>query len=165
METLQIQNHFKLSIVDLKSKEIKINAQDNIINAEAIARGDAYKLEINYENKQTNSLLLISLLSKSETSSKSAVIFTEPICFDSDFAKLLIREALMVAWEIGYNVAFAYSANSIFLACGFKEVDTIFPLYNYELPLLCAELSWNGIEKIPRDLVFPLSFNPYKILS
>jgi len=165
METLQIQNHFKLSIVDLKSKEIKINAQDNIINAEAIARGDAYKLEINYGNKQTNSLLLISLLSKSKTSSKPAVIFTEPICSDDDFAKLLIREALMISWEIGYDVAFANSTNKIFLASGFKESEKIFALYNYELPLLCAELSWNGIEKIQEDLVFPLSFNPYKILS
>jgi len=163
METLQINDRVEVRFqenANFRSKKLNNNAKFFIDFQEKSG-----KLELHEGQELMGQILLFPLFSNSENNSKKAVWFSDLQYSGFQDARLLIKEALMICWELDFQVAFVNTDNQLYLNSGFEKSTKIFPFYNQEHPLLHAELTWNGMENIPNDLIFPLNINPFKILS
>ena len=164
METLQINKQYKVKTSICSSIGIEQNPILKL-NYSSNNREKAFKLELFSGKNLSGQILIIQLNSKTRENSFRAVFFSGLKYSGFREAQHIIKEALMVSWELGFVVAFSNTDIHVFHNSGFEKVSKIFPFYNYELPLLCYELSWNGMNKIPENLLFPKNLNPYKILS
>lgn len=77
----------------------------------------------------------------------NAVIIKYFMCENNYAATRLIKEGLMLSWELGYAAAFASNYVSLLKTLGFKRVDPSITYINAEnKPLWGYELNWNGFE-------------------
>jgi len=114
-----------------------------------------------YRNTHLSGHIVIKPLdSVSNPSDKQAGFLTDLFYSSPEEGKLLIKEALMRSWELGYRVAFTSIGDSIYLKSGFRKIARKFThSFNTNLPLLYSELVWNGIKLISDDLIFPKKNN------
>lgn len=164
METLQINSQFKLNILADSVSGIIQNC-DSGLNASANRYDNTLKLELNRGTERVAHLVLTPLISKSGNKNNRAIMFKDLKYCGFQYADIIIKEALMLSWEMGYEVAFTNTEIPMFVKSGFEKVSRIFTFYEYQQPLYFSELTWNGMNNIPFDLVFPSNINPFKILS
>jgi hypothetical protein len=127
-------------------------AADNLRNA----RKEVMLIESYTGNELTGHLLVTPLFSRSRPTKNQAVFFSNLFYSTNREAVLLIREAEMCSWEMKYHVAFALNTCSFYFENGFhKNTNNAFPEYNREIPLIYSELSWNGMDLLSEDLIFP----------
>jgi hypothetical protein len=106
----------------------------------------------------TGHLLILPLFSKSKPSEKQAVLFSNLTYANHIEAKKIIAEGLMCAWEMGYHVAFTQNLESIIVKSGFIHPEkSHLKLNSVQSQLHYYELSWDGMHKIPDDLIFPIT--------
>jgi len=80
---------------------------------------------------------------------------------DMDVAELLIKEAIMSAWESGFHAVFSFENHLKLKKAGFAPVRKDFfsiGLSNYDA--IGMELSWNGFKIITKDLILPRVYLP-----
>ena len=84
-----------------------------------------------------------------------------------DTTELLIREAMMCAWETGYHVIFSFNSFQGLKKAGFVPIKegAFFALNIKNCQVFGAELSWNGFEIINKDLVMPKVYLPTEIVA
>ena len=113
-----------------------------------------------YEGTMINGhAILIPVISKSQAEMKQAVYFAAIAYNNHETARLLIKEALMFSWETGYLTAFAPDNDRAFSDCGFERCHRhVFSGDESHANLLYSNLSWDGINTIADDLIFPESF-------
>jgi hypothetical protein len=164
METLQINKQFKLNILTDYAFGI-IQNPDLGLNAPNLRCDKSLKIELNRGKEIIARLVLTPLISKLGHENHRAIMFEYLNYSGLRAANFIIKEALMLSWEMGYEVAFANTDIPLFVKSGFEKVSKIFTCYNNQQPLFYSELTWNGMKNIPCDLVFPSNINLFKILT
>ena len=116
------------------------------------------------EDKFKASVKIVPLFSISKPLEKQAALFTNLSFKNNEVCQEFIKEALKLSWEMGFKVALATEYQNEYTKSGFQQVERIFHGYKKQYPLLYFELSWDGINKISGDIIFPLNNKPLIIL-
>lgn len=160
MNTAQINSQIRVKPRFINNRKEIINFTDRNQHVLFRNRQEAILIESYTEAELTGHLLILPLFSKSRSNKKQGVLMANIDYKSKEEAGLLIREALMCSWELGYHVAFALYQSNLFTENGFNKVPkTQFPAYHFEVPLLYSELSWEGMKQISADLIFPYLLN------
>ena len=106
------------------------------------------------------SLNISPLFSKSNPKNKQAVLFSKLSFTDLVMMKTLMKEALMLSWEMDYKVAFTSNDFEVYSRVGFQKVQIPLILAGSSSPVYYFDLAWDGIKKLPSDIVFPQKINP-----
>ena len=150
-EQFRIKHRSLLNSADI-SRFNKV-AVDNFRNA----RKEVILIESYTGNELTGHLLVTPLFSRTKPAENQAVFLSNLFYSTNKEADSLIREAKMCSWEMEYHVAFALNTCSFYFENGFhKNTNNAFPLYCKEAPLIYSELSWDGINVLSGDLIFPM---------
>lgn len=76
-----------------------------------------------------------------------ALLLEQLICTNEKAEQYLVKESLMLAWEIGYSALFTHLQNDIFNRLEFESINTCSYELNIQNPeALGISLSWNGLE-------------------
>jgi hypothetical protein len=117
-------------------------------------------LQMFNHGKRTGSIKIQPLYSRSKPKEKHAVLFSEITCSNLIARKTLIKEALMVSWEMDYKVAFVLFDIEIYCQAGFRRSENFGIISNGTFSAYFFDLAREGIKKIPADIEFPLCIEP-----
>ena len=80
---------------------------------------------------------------------------------ETDVAEILVREAMMCAWEVGYHALFSFENHPRLIKVGFQPAKKEYFSINLDKYKVSGiELSWNGFEIINKDLILPKTYLP-----
>lgn len=117
---------------------------------------------VGYQNKKVEGhILLFPLTSRRNIGAENAALITGIWCKNEELTHLLIKEAIMCAWESGFDAIFCLENNKNLLRHGFELIENnFFAIDTSEYATYGMELSWNGFQLIPDDLTIPKAFLP-----
>ena len=157
---MQISEKYQIKSRFLFVQENTGDTEQNHTFAKQAFSKESFLIESFSDGKLSGHILILPLFSKSKPHTKQAVLFSDLSYSTISEAKSLIREGLMCSWEIGYKVAITTQCTDIFKVTGFSELPSnIFFSQTISKNFGIIELSWDGIKKLSKDLIFPSSHN------
>jgi len=111
---------------------------------------------ISQTDGQVNGYLQLIPLQETGKNPSKVLLIGHMILPEGDEGKALLKEASMCAWEMGYRAIVTFDAQKELFIEGFYEIDhPVFSNLSENTPVYGRDLSWKGIEKTKKNLVFP----------
>jgi hypothetical protein len=131
--------------------------ESNKIEIQNLKTNEIILLRSYMGNHTTGYIIFLPVSSTSKPTKKQAVLLAGLSYSNRETSIVLIREGLMVSWELDYQVAFAPDADPLFYESGFEKNSRNFFQKNENAhPVLTSEISWDGMKSISNDLIYPL---------
>jgi hypothetical protein len=147
------------NILDFHRKQIRISQPAYL--KRSLESQSGLSIVAYQSDKVVGHILLLPLTSQRDATLEEAAILEGIWCIDKEILDLLIKEAIMCAWEYGFHAIFSFENNIQLKKTGFVKTKKDFFAMNVSgYTILGMELSWNGFKKIPHDLTIPVAFLP-----
>ncbi len=110
-----------------------------------------------YEGKKLlGHILVMPLSSQQNIDMEEAAVIAGIWADEANVAEMLVREAMMSAWESGFHALFSLENYPRIRKVGFKPVNTGYFASNLNLQEIWGvELSWDGLNIIRKGLTLP----------
>jgi predicted N-acetyltransferase YhbS len=108
------------------------------------------------EEKLLGHILVMPLSSQQNIEVEEAAVIAGIWTDEANVAEILVREAMMCAWESGFHALFSLENYPRIRKAGFKSVDRNYFASNIDLQgVWGVELSWDGLNIIRKGLTLP----------
>lgn len=147
------------NILDFQQKHFNFSQPAHLKNSLESLSG--ISLVTYQDNKVMGHLLLIPLTSKRNIGLEEAILISGIWLLTEEAREVLLREAMMCAWESGFHAVFSFEAYDGLQEVGFGPIKKDFfaiDISNYAI--YGMELSWNGFNLIHKDLTIPKTYLP-----
>lgn len=106
-------------------------------------------------------VLVLPLSSQQNIEKKEAAAICGVWAQEKAIEEILLRETMMSSWEEGFDVLFAFEKYKSLEMVGFQLAErSYFAMDVKQYTVLGVELSWNGFDKINKDLTLPKIYLP-----